>query len=884
MTAALTWLLRVFPAAFRRRFEADMAEQIREDYTRARERGMFAAIAFVLGTAFDLARAGIVERLNPTLADEPDPRRGREPFLQGAMKDLRLAVRALKRSPGFATVAVITLGLAIGANAAIFSVVNGVLLQPLPFPQAERLVYIGAVAPGSDMPDEFDTSSEFYLQYRESRLLQGVAQYDDFTASFRVGDRTERLRMAASTPDLFATLGASPIIGRLPNDEDEDRVALLSHGLWTSWLGADSAVLGRSYYVAGQMRTVIGVMGPEFRFATDQVLLWIPYVVRAEGLVPGQFGTALIARMAPGVTHEALAEGLDDLARRLPERFGGSATYARLIEKHHAIVTPLTEYLFGRVSAPLWMLFGSVGIVLLIACGNVANLFMVRAERRQRDLAVRRAIGAGRGQLFQSQMAEVFVVAVLAGLFAMVMASLGVPAFVRAAPPETPRLGDVHVGVATLAFTFALALVSALLCGLGPALRSSEPSLDRLRDGSRGSTQRRHWARDGLVIAQTALALVLMIGSALLVRSLQKLRHVDPGYHLENIFTFQIAPEGEHLKDAPSFARFHLDFMTKLAALPGVQSVGIVENVPLNEDLGDARFRTEAQSGDPDAGTMLGFTSAAGNYFGTMGIELLAGRTFTEADHSTELGNVIVSRSTASLLWPGQDPIGQRLQREDLKTWDRVVGVVNDVLQDDLRDEPAAAVYYPLVGAPPAEWVISSPAYVVKSPRAEHIAPEIRALVREVAPGAPMYRVFTMARLASDSMINLSFTTLTLGIISALALLLGTVGQYGVLSYVVAERTREIGVRMALGAEAKRVLGMVVAQGGRVVLAGIAIGILAAVAATRAIRGLLFGVEALDLATFAIMAGTMGLVGLLASYVPARRASKVDPIESLRGE
>jgi predicted permease len=466
----------------------------------------------------------------------------------------------------------------------------------------------------------------------------------------------------------------------------------------------------------------------------------------------------------------------------------------------------------------------------------------------------------------------------------MVLAWVSVPLYLRFVPPDVPRIGDVEVRWGTLLFTGLASALAALLCGVLPALRASEPSLDRLRDGSRGSTVRRHWARDGLVVAQTALALVLLTGSALLLRSFQKMRNVDPGYDTRDIFTFQIAPEGEHLDSAASFARFHLAFKERLEGLPGVQAVGIVDHVPLNEGYEDLRFFPAERSGASDGGVRLGFNSVTGDYFSTTGIRLLEGRVFTEAEQLNNPGYVIVNRSAANLLWPGQSAIGRRLKREDVDAWETVIGVVEDVMQDNFRDPAPAAVYYPLVGQPPAEWRVSSPAYVVKTPRAETIAPEIRALVREVAPGAPMYRVYTMEGLAAEARLPLAFTMLTLGVISLLAVILGTVGQYGVLSYIVAERTREIGVRMALGAQASRVQRMVVGQGARVLLVGVVIGLAGAAASTRALRSLLFGVGSLDAATFAGVAGAMVLVGLLAAWLPARRASRVDPMESLRGE
>lgn len=799
--------------------------------------------------------------------------------------NLRYALRSLRRSPAFVALTVSTLGLAIGATAGIWSVVDTVLLDPLPFPHPDRLVDISGTAPGSDLPEGFALSPEFYLQYREQAdLLDGIAIYNSFTSTLRTDDRVERIRMSMPTATLFDTLEVRPILGRLPAAEDEDRVAVISHTLWLTWFGADPAVIGRTYQMSGQPRTVIGVMGPEFRFPDAGSLLWIPAVFDEEDFVPGSFGFPLVARLKPGVTREALVEQLRSVARQLPERYGGTPAYARLIEQHRPIVLPLEERMLGPVARPLWVLLAAASIVLLIACANVANLFMVRFERRQRDLAVRRALGATRGHLIRIQLTEAVVVAALAGVVALALAWATVPMLLRAAPPNVPRLDQVAVSGTTLVFTVGACVVAALLCGLMPAVRSSLADVARLHDGGRGTTRRRHWARNGLVVAQTAMALVLLIAAGLLVRSFRELRSVDPGYDTEDLFTFQIAPEEAHLTDGPSFARFHLDFMDRLRAMPSVESVGVVENVPLNEGVQSWRFRTEGGGSEADTGPLLGATWTGGDYFRTMGIELLRGRAFTPGDPSTEIGNVILSRSAADLLWPGADPIGRRVQREDGEHWHIVVGVVEDVLQNDFRTQAEPLLYYPLIGPEPDTWVITTPAYVIKTRRAEEIAPEVRALVREVSPSAPMYRVFTMAGLAADSMVALSFTMLTLGIASTLALILGAVGLFGVLSFVVAERTQEIGVRMALGAQASQVSRMVLSQGARVAALGVVLGAIGAVAATRALGSLLYGVAALDLATFAAMSAAMVAVALLASWLPARRASSVDPIVALRIE
>ncbi len=880
----LRLLMRLYPAPFRERFGDGMIEHITQDYAVARSRGRVAAIWFALATAWDLVQSAIAEHWSPTWvsAQRTSETAMRMPLTEWAT-DLRYAMRSLRRAPGFAIVTVGTLGLAIGVNAGMFSVVDTVLLHPLPFANADRLVFIGGTAPGSGFPEEFGVAGEFYLEYKaQSKLLVDAASFNSGTATLRVGDRVERVRMGWPTNSLFSTLGARPILGRLPVSADESNAAVISHALWQSWFGGDRTVIGRVYQMAGASRTIIGVMGPDFKFPNDETMLWLSGEIRAQDIVPGRLGAPLVGLVKPGTTPAALATELTALSKSLPQRYGGSADYARFVQQHRAVVRTLSDAMVGSVRGPLWVLLGAVGIVLLIACANVANLFLVRAEGRQRDLAIRRAIGAARGQLVQSQMAEAVVVAVLAGVVAVILATVSLPVFLRAAPPDIPRLGDVHMNAMTILFTLGAALVSAAACGLAPALRGSSPDLARLRDGSRGSTRRRGWARDGLVVGQTAMALVLLIGSGLLVRSFWALRHVDPGYDTANIFTFQIAPEGPRLTDGPSFARFSLDFMERLRALPGVEAVGLVENVPLNEQTSMAPFHTD--EGQPAANARLNFTWAAGDYYKVMGIDVLRGRPFATNDHISSLGNVVISKTAANMLWPGKDPVGRRLQQNGDSAWHTVIGVVEDVMQSGFRDTPQPLVYFPLVGPTPKAWRISSPAYVVKTPRADAIASDVRALVRQVAPTAPMYRVFTMAELAKDSMVQLSFTMLTLAIASTLALVLGAVGLYGVLSYVVAQRTREIGVRMALGAEAARVRRMVVAQGARVVAVGVVIGVAVALGSTRALGKLLFGVQAVDTATFVGMSASMIAVGLLASYIPARRASKVDPIESLRGE
>jgi putative ABC transport system permease protein len=880
----LTWLVALFPRRFRREFGSEMRRQIAIDYDSAAARGRSAALWFSLTTTADVVASAFAERLSPTWIGRRHDNEGYGRMKMGEwLRDLRYAVRSLARAPGFTGITVGTLALAIGVNTGIFSVVDAVLLESLPFEDQDELIVIR----GSAGPDlSYNLSDEFYLQFRESQLFESFAFVYQFTSSLRVGEETERAYMASPSTNVFETLGVEPILGRLPTPEDDRRAAMLSHAFWTTRYGADPEVLGRTVFASGSDLTIIGVMPPDFFLPAEGVTLWIPGEIDPASVTADVVvgGPIMLARLAPGVTPEQVETEVLTLARGIPERFGGSPAYVRQIEDFQPLVRPLAEELLGSVRAPLWILFAAVGLVLVIACANVASLFAVRAEDRLRESAVRRALGAGRARLIGSLFSEAVIVAGLAGVLAVVVARLGLPLISSAAPDDVPRLARAGISPSTLAFTALATALCALACGLVPALRSATPDLDRLRGGTRGATQPRRWGRDALVAGQTALALVLLIGSGLLLQSFWSLSRVDPGYDTEDLYTFQIAPASEELFDGPSYARFHLDFMERLRALPGVESVGIIENVPLNEGVSSGQYVAEERAGDPGAVTVLNYTMASGEVFGTMGIDLLEGRTFNSDDLELGAKNVLVSRAAADLVWPGGSPLGRRIVSQGTGTSYTVIGVVEDILQYDFRDKPLPMFYLPLVGPTATSWTLSSPGYVVRTERAETIEPEIRALVREAAPGAPMYRNYTMADLAADSMIALTFTTLMLGIVSTLALLLGAIGLYGILSYVVSRRRREIGVRIALGAQLRRVQRMVVAQGARVMLVGVLIGLGVAAGTTRVLEGLLFQVESADAGTYVAMSAALLAVGLLASWLPARRASSVDPIESLRSE
>ncbi len=811
-------------------------------------------------------------------------------LLEAWKRDFMHAARALRRTPGFTVVTVLTLALAIGSNAAIFSVVDTVLLDPLSFPAADRLVVIRASAPGTDQPDEFGPGAEFYVQYRDNAsMLEGLGMWVTGQTTVRSEERTERLFVTQVTPDLFPTLGVTPVLGRLPVTEDGSAdLIVLSHWLWTTWFDADPEVIGRSYEVSGGMRTVVGVMGPEVRFPDDRTAIWAHAMFEDETAIPpGNFGFNFVGRMTPGADHASLEGQLAILASRLPEIYGGSARYAEIIEQHVPIVRSLEEELVGDIAGRLWLLLGAVAIVLLIACANVANLFMVRAESRRGDLAVRQALGARRAGLIRTQMAEALLLAAAGGAGAALLAWIAVPLLVRAAPENIPNLDAASLDFATLIFTAGVSILAALAFGLLPAIRFSRPQpVGASKQAGKGGRTRGYFSRNILAFVQTASALVLLVGSALLIRSFWALTHVDPGYDTEDVFTFQVAPQREELNDGPSYARFHEAFMERVAGLPSVQSVGLTRTLPLDEGASNGRFNTERTLASGETPPIVNFTAVGGDYFETMGISITRGRRLEASDHRLGVVNLIVSESMAELLWPGEDALGQRLlQGADTTLWMNVVGIAEDIFLNDFRQEAVdPMLYLPMVGPTARSYAIGSPAYVVKTTRAEFIEPEIRALMLEVIPESPMYRIFTMAGLAQRSMALLSFTMLMLAIASGLALVLAAVGLYGVLSYGVAHRAPEIAVRMALGAEAQQVRRMVVLQGARVTLAGVALGLVAAVGFTRFLDSLLFGVGTLDVLTFLATAVVMLMVAMLASYIPARRASSVDPMLSLRAE
>ena len=804
-------------------------------------------------------------------------------MVQNLGKDLRYALRGLRKAKGFTAVTVLTLALAIGPSVAIYTVVDAVLLDPLPYKDANDLVYVAASAPGTDLPEEFGVAEEFYFQYRDANVFEELAMFDGFTSTLSTADWAERVGMSETTASLFSLLGVNATLGRVFGPEDADDVFVMSHGYWQRQFGSDPSVIGRSMMVGGELRTLIGIAEPHLQIPDDDTVVWFPYDTPEAEVRPGQLGESLFGRPVAGMDREEVISRLTASAALIPDRFGVSPRYIEFLESHRPIVRSVKEEIVGDVITPLWVLLGTMAVVLLIACANVANLIMVRFESRRRELAVRQALGASRRRLTQGQLVEALVIAGLGGIGGALFAVLGVPLLIRAAPDELPRADAVQLDWSLPLVAAGFALVAAAIFGIVPALRStrlSETGNSQLAGRNRLGGVAHHRLRNAIVVGQTALALVLLVGSGLLVRSFIALRSVDPGYATENIFSFQVAPPDVSRE---AMYAFHENLMERIRALPGVQTVGVVNNLPLDERTSLRRF--ERQGDAPDGnGVLLSSTFSAGDHFEALDIRLLEGRAWERADqeHDAEVSNLILSQSAVQQLWPGESGLGKRMRRlGDTTGWDMVVGVVEDVRQDNFREIGEATVYFPVAGE---AGVIGSPAYVVKTPRAATIASEIRALAREVSPQAPFYRAYTMDALVQRSMTRLSFTMLTLGIASGLALILGAVGLYGVLSFIVNQRAQEIGLRMALGATARDVRTMVVRQGGVLALVGVAVGVVASIGVTRVLDTLLFGVAAIDILTLVAVSAVMIGVAGLACYLPARRASSVDPLRTLQSE
>jgi len=814
---------------------------------------------------------------------------------------LRRLARRLRARPAFTAVAVLTLALGLGANTSIFTLVNGILIRPLPYPESERLVDLWHSAPGIGI-DQFNQSYGSYSLYREhARSFEDVALYDDDVFNLTGEGPPERLTVARVSSSLFPVLRVEPALGRAFTEEDdrpgsERRVVILGHGLWQRHFGGDPGVLGRDLRLDGEPWEVVGVMPPGFDFPQEGTELWIPHPIDPEKLGELNFSYNATARLRPGVTVEEATAELEQLLPRLPEVHPGEMT-PRMLEdtRMRAYATSLRDDVVGAVEEVLWILVAAVGFVLLIACANVANLFLVRAEGRQRELAVRAALGASRRSLAGSFLAEALALSLLGGVVGVGLAWAAVTGLKTLAPGNLPRLAEVRLDPTVLLFTLGLSLLAGLAFGSLPAARlAGGKLLAALKEGGRGGSSGRgsRLARNGLVVLQVALALVLLVASGLLLRTFQKLRHVDPGFATEGVLTLRLSLPVSEYPELGDLARFYARLEEGLEALPGVERAGFIRNLPLTDGDTNPALMVEDFPLDPgELPPVVRANYASPGYFEAMQIPLFEGRLFDTHDLQRSSDEVVLSRALARRVWPDQSPLGKRVRRglneEDAGPWLTVVGVVGDVRDDSLQGEPVELVYFPLVGAEPAhsEWVLRAMSVAVRTAGApEALAESVRRTVWNLDSDLPVVNLRTTAEITAGAMARTTFAMLLLGVAAVVAMVLGTVGIYGVVSYLVSQRTREVGVRMALGADRPRVRWMVVGEGIRLTAAGVGLGLLGALGAGRVLAAVLFEVSVFDPLTYGGVVLALIGVTLTACYLPAHRAASVPPMEALRQE
>ena len=811
--------------------------------------------------------------------------------MTGLFNDLRFALRALVRSPGFTVVAVVTLMLGIGATTAVFTLVDGVILKPLPYPDSGELVSVQHEGRGGE--DRLPISAGLYLLYGDQAgSFESIAMHRGTVVNLMGDGDPERILGRSVTPSFFPVLGVDAVVGRALTAEDGERdaepVVVLGHALWRSHFGADPAIVGRTVDMSGVNRRVVGVMPAGFAYPDSDARLYIPLMVDPARAPLAAFGASGIARLSEAASVQGANTELEGLVSRLAELFPEDRAPAFLAEVSlRAVVRPLKDAIVGDMTRTLWILFGTVGLVLVIACANVANLLLVRAEVRQREVALRVAVGAGRLQLMRSFMSESLVLSAAGGVLGVGLAAIAVRVSTSLTPADIPRIAEVGVDLRVLGFTVLISFAAALLFGLFPMVRYSAPDLaGQLRDGGgQGSTdgRGRHLLRNGLVVAQVGLALMLLVGSGLMLRSFVALRSVDPGFDGEGVMTVRLTVPSAEISGAAETADFFRQLRERLEAQPGVEQVGLVAGVPLG---GGVSFTTQELEDHPrgpgERPIFANNNYASPGFFEALGIPLIEGRTFQAGDRGDQTPAAIVSESFAGRWWPNGSAVGRRIDGEPDGL--EIVGVVGDVHYEGLEEPPEGMIYRPTVlGSGEQLQAHRALTLVVRvSGEPTAILSVIRREVRALNPRIPISTPRTMAEVSRHATARTSFTVAMLGVASGVALLLGMIGIYGVISYVVSQRTREIGVRMALGASAPEVRGMVVRQGMGLAGVGVIVGLVGAWLMSSVMTSLLFGVSATDPLTYASVALALSFVAGIASWLPAQRAAGVDPAKALR--
>ncbi len=803
--------------------------------------------------------------------------------MENLIQDLRFGLRLLRKNPGFTAVAVFTLALSIGANAAIFDVVNGVLLRPLPYKDPDRIVRVFERHP---RVPKFPISPANFLDYRARNDV-----FDDFATFVRrdldlsLGEKPERLTGMSVSHGFFHLLGFEPELGRafLPADEikGNQHVAIISHALWERIFGKDTAIVGAPITLSGMSFTIVGVMAPGLQHVGGDyrslphggaVDVWSPLTM--DPRVRTSHFLNAIARIKPGIALEQAEAQMNVIATQLEEQHPENKDW-------RIQLVPLRDEIVGGAKTMLLILFGAAGFVLLIACVNIANLLLATATTRQKEIAVRTALGAGRFRLIRQMLTESVLIAALGGIAGLLVAKWGIAALVAFGPKQIPRLHMISLDWRTFAFTLTAALLTGALFGLAPALQISRVNLNEsLKEGGRGASggSRHNRLRGLLVIAEVSLAFVLLIGAGLLMRTFYYLQKVDPGFNPENVITASIGLPGARYASAKEASRFYRELLARLAALPGVKSAGATSDLPWSGYDENTSFGIEGRQFSDDESPSAQYHFATPEYFNTLAIPLVAGRFFTDADDADAPRVIVINKSMANRYWPDEDAVGKRV-----RLWGEtrtIAGIVGDLKDSpgELRAKPG--FFFPIAQQAQTDLVIAmrtqgDPLSMVAAMRSE-----LAALDRDL----PLSDIKTLDQVASAAVARTRFTLLLLSVFAGVALLLAAIGIYGVMSYAVTQRTHEIGIRVALGAQRRDVVGMVARQGLTLALIGMAAGLTGALVLTRVMSSLLFGVSATDPITFAAIAGLLMAVALGACFVPARRAMKLDPMAALRHE
>lgn len=820
--------------------------------------------------------------------------------METLFQDIRYGARMLRKSPGFTLVAVLTLALGIGANAAIFSIVNAVLLQPLPFPQPDRLVYVSTLAErASGVQVDGAASYPDFLDWRSSNhVFSALASYHD--DQFTLTGTGQALHVSGETvsADFFSAVGVQPALGRgfTPDEEKPGvHVVVLSHELWQSVFGGNRAIVGQNITLNQSSYQVVGIMPAGFSFPLEgnRPKLWRTFAVEAEVTSPGDRPVTqsrgahflhTIGRLKDGATLQQAQEDMGLIMGALSKHYPDTNK-----SRSKAKVLPELEYLVGDTRPALLVLVLSVGCVLLIACVNVANLLLARASTRSREIAVRSALGAARGRVVRQLLTESLLLSLTGAALAIPLASVAVKLFLRVSPEDVPRMGEATVSGAVILFTVGLAVLTSIVFGLAPALRSANPNLLQfMKEGTRGTSagSSHQRLRSALVVAETAIGLVLLVTAGLLLRSFHRLVSVDPGFNPDHVLTFNFdLPEAKYNEEQQ--ARFYSDLLPQLRTLPGVTSVGGLAPLPLSGDTFIISFQIEGRPVPPSEEPSADTRFASSDLFRTLGIPLINGRDFNDRDDIKSPRVIIVNEAFAKRFFPNENPLGKRitpgLREHGIKIPREIVGVVGNVRHRALSTEPRPEYYLPYGQVPGSNMSIC----LRTSGDPASLTSAARSALASLDPDLPVYDVKTLQDYVASSVAQPRLHALLLEGFAVLALVLTTIGIYGVVAYSVVQRTQEIGIRMTLGASRGDVLKMVLKGALRLVAAGVLIGVFGAMIATRSfssLSGMLFQVKPLDTITFISVTAILAAVSLLASYIPARRATRVDPMVAVRYE